>query len=288
MSSIPPLRCFFCKHLNPAGAVFCNECGKQLTLQPCARCGAINDRAARKCHACGCELALPAAPVPDALLAPAGLDKELAGSTSNDGGVAGLDALQAAGDLTQSPPEQQPVNEPVSAEGDATSLLWRKRHDGGVDKTVSSATGVTATTRPERRWLLVPAALLLALLINLAYVHFYSGPPEQLSQQQGKKQLAPDAAGTPEPEGSRPPAVASQADPALKPADTVQKNASGADGLEKAPSGEPPADGAALAGRPLPATDDEVKARQVPPIFKECPQAVATLGFCNQGTRQEQ
>ncbi|MEO6321379.1 MAG: zinc ribbon domain-containing protein [Polaromonas sp.] len=285
MSSIPPLRCFFCNHLNPSGAVFCNECGNQLTLQPCERCGAINDRDARKCHKCGSELALPAAPVPDALIAPAMVDNELAGSTLNDAVAAEQDAMHPARDLIQSGPEPELVNDLVSSEGDANPLLWRKQV--GVDEAVSSATGVTAT-RPVRQWLAVSAALLLVLVIGFAYLHFYSGQPEQLSQQAGEKQLTPDASGTPQSEGSRPPAVASQAESALRPADTVQKNASSADGLEKAPSRETPADGAALAGRPLPATDDEVTVRQIPPIFKECPQAVATLGLCNQGTRQEQ
>ena len=65
MSSIFTLQCLFCKHLNPAGAIFCNECGTQLDMQPCEQCGAIDARDAKNCHKCGAEFPLPAIPVPD-------------------------------------------------------------------------------------------------------------------------------------------------------------------------------------------------------------------------------
>lgn len=62
MSSIPSIQCLFCKHLNPAGAIFCNECGTQLNVQPCDHCGAIDAREARNCHKCGAEFPLQATP----------------------------------------------------------------------------------------------------------------------------------------------------------------------------------------------------------------------------------
>ncbi len=46
-------QCFFCKHLNPAGAKFCNDCGSPLHLKPCSECEAINDQAATNCYRCG-------------------------------------------------------------------------------------------------------------------------------------------------------------------------------------------------------------------------------------------
>lgn len=64
MSSIFSLQCLFCKHLNPAGAIFCNECGTQLNMQPCEQCGAIDARDARNCHKCGTEFPLAAATEP--------------------------------------------------------------------------------------------------------------------------------------------------------------------------------------------------------------------------------
>ncbi len=49
--------CRFCRHGNPDGAKFCNECGSQLSLAPCPSCEAINDRDASTCHQCGAALA---------------------------------------------------------------------------------------------------------------------------------------------------------------------------------------------------------------------------------------
>jgi hypothetical protein len=45
--------CRFCRHVNPAGAKFCNECGSPLHLRPCPSCEAITDAAAQACHQCG-------------------------------------------------------------------------------------------------------------------------------------------------------------------------------------------------------------------------------------------
>lgn len=61
MSPLPYLQCLFCNHLNPAGASFCNNCGSELHLQPCDRCGALNKRTEKGCHKCGASFTLPAA-----------------------------------------------------------------------------------------------------------------------------------------------------------------------------------------------------------------------------------
>lgn len=62
MPSNQALQCLFCKHPNPAGSSFCNDCGSQLDLQPCEQCGAIDNRSAMHCHKCHTEFTLPVAP----------------------------------------------------------------------------------------------------------------------------------------------------------------------------------------------------------------------------------
>ena len=50
-------QCPFCKHINPASAKFCSDCGSPLHLKPCPKCEAVNDWAATNCHSCGDEFA---------------------------------------------------------------------------------------------------------------------------------------------------------------------------------------------------------------------------------------
>jgi len=54
---MPSINCSFCDHANPSDAKFCNECGADLGLRPCAQCEAINDVKATSCHHCGALLA---------------------------------------------------------------------------------------------------------------------------------------------------------------------------------------------------------------------------------------
>lgn len=241
MSSTPPLQCLFCKHLNPADAIFCNACGTQLNLQPCKRCGAIDDRAAKKCYKCGASLTLPVQPEAESLLAPAILGKELASSTLSDAGPAStLPTLptQPTHDLAGAPPESQ----------------W-------AAQTRFSETGAKAT-RSRRRWLVAIAVLLLALAIDTVSVYSYYGEPEQLAQTEIEKtevvkQAVPEVPVEPKPDGLTPQDPVMPVDAALKPEDTASK----------------------VATRP------EVS-EKVPPVFNECPQAVATLGLCNAPTNE--
>ena len=62
MSKIPPLRCLFCNHRNPASARYCSDCAAELHLQPCNQCGAIDNRTATTCYKCGAQFNVPAAP----------------------------------------------------------------------------------------------------------------------------------------------------------------------------------------------------------------------------------
>jgi hypothetical protein len=58
---VPPPRCSFCDHENPAGASYCNECGSPLHLALC-RCGAVNDLTDTQCYRCGAAVPGPATP----------------------------------------------------------------------------------------------------------------------------------------------------------------------------------------------------------------------------------
>ena len=44
--------CRFCEHENRADAKFCSECGAQLNLLACPRCGAVSDITAESCYQC--------------------------------------------------------------------------------------------------------------------------------------------------------------------------------------------------------------------------------------------
>jgi ribosomal protein L40E len=267
MPSTAPLQCLFCKHLNPAEAIFCNECGTQLNLQPCKRCGAIDDRAAEKCYKCGASFTLPAQPEPESLLAPAIRGKELASSTLSDAGPAGTLPTQPTHGLSDVPSE----------------LLW-------ATQTGSSKTDANAT-RTRRRWLAAIAVLLLALAIDLVFVYFYYGEPEQLAQTEIEKtevikQAVQEVPGEPKPVGPTPQDAVMPVAAALKPEDTATLPATRPQVPVNVPSRAPPKPVAALAVRPLPATTAPVKIRQDPPVFKECPQALATLGLCNAPTNE--
>jgi len=58
--SMVPSHCYFCDHVNPTGAKFCNNCGAPLQVRPCSRCDAVNDQTAKSCYKCGMELSAPA------------------------------------------------------------------------------------------------------------------------------------------------------------------------------------------------------------------------------------
>ena len=263
MSSIVPLRCLLCKHLNPADAVFCNKCGTQLDLQACGRCGALNERVAQNCSQCGARLTVPAQPEPGSLLAPATSVKEATPAAPDDAAGAGPEAAPPRHDLAHSPPETQAVDDTFLSEMDAASLMWRKLEERTPDP---AGLPEVAATRSRRRWLMLGAALLLALVVNFVYVYVRDQQPEQAEQKaaQGERQAAPDVPGAPAPAGAAPSPAEARVDSAL----TLE---TGNDGLEK-PSSPAQAD---------------VQTRQAPPQFTDCPPAVAALGLCNPDTKQE-
>ena len=276
MPSIPSFQCFSCRHINPVGAVFCSDCGKQLTMQPCPQCGALSTRGARNCDKCGASLTPPAAPGRDFLLAQA----QVTAPTHKDAGAAISKAARPNPDPGHSWSEPQPLEEPLSAEMGEPSLLWQKHQAGRVNETMLYETGA------RRRMRVAAAASLLMLGTFVLWVHFY-GPPVQLAQKQGKKQTAADLPGAPQLGAATSSTMPAQMNYGLKPTGTLPISAIGAAGLENAPSPASHQVVIELILPPLSATDAEVNTRQDPSIARECPQAVATLGLCNQLTKQE-
>lgn len=264
MSSIVPLRCLLCKHLNPADAVFCNKCGTQLDLQACGRCGALNERVAQNCSQCGARLTVPATPEPGALLAPFMPVKEAIPPAPGDAAVAAPEAAQPRRDRAHAPPETQAADDALLSEMDAASLMWRKLEERKPDP-VASAGAAAARVRSRRRWLMLGAALLLALVVNFVFVYFRDDQPEQLEQKaaQGERPAPAEVAPSP---------AAARVESALTPE-------TGNDGLEKPPSPARPDAGTAAQA--------DVPTRQAPAPFTDCPPAVAALGLCNPDTKQE-
>ena len=170
MTSIPSLPCLFCKHPNPAGAIFCNVCGTQLNMQPCDRCGAIDARDARNCYKCGGEF-----PVLDAL-EPAPLPE-----------VPPLDTLAHAPDGT----------DPVA---------WSP---GPVSQDTGALPLNTAVSARKRRWTTAAVTLSLALIAGASLFYFNRGRPELITQQPVLKQPLSPAQVKPLPAQATEPGVAS-------------------------------------------------------------------------------
>src|SRR3954452_14299032 len=49
---MPSVSCSRCRHANPPGAKFCNECGCATRSKPCERCGSLNALDAQNCRRC--------------------------------------------------------------------------------------------------------------------------------------------------------------------------------------------------------------------------------------------
>lgn len=263
MSQIPSLQCLFCQHLNLADAISCDDCGGQLNLQPCERCDAVDSRTATNCYKCGAEFSLPATSGHDLLHTPAIVDKEPFYPTSIDSGVEGSEAARPNHGLIYPHPEKQPVDEVLSPETSATA------------------------TRSRRGAPVAILAILLLLITAAVSFYLYRGQPAQSAQTQGQKQAVTDVSGTPKRGESAPSTGVAGMDAALKPVNTVQTPASGVNKPGKTLSLTPSSADAALAARPLPATDAEIKTLQDLSIVEKCPPAVATLGLCNPDTQQE-
>lgn len=260
---MPSLQCLFCQHLNPSDVDYCNSCDGQLNLQPCDRCGAVDLRTATNCYKCGAEFSLPVVQGLDFPLPPAIVDKELTRPTSTDPGVADSETEHLIPRLIYSHPERQAVDEVPSPETSATAAKLRRGTPVAI------------------------LAILLLLITTAVAVYLYRGHTAQAARTQVQKQVINDVSGARKPGESVPSNGASGMDAALKPMDTVQTSPASANKSKKTASLKPPGADAALAARPLPATDGEIKTLQDLSAVGKCPPAVATLGLCNPDTQQE-
>lgn len=252
MSFIPPLQCLFCRHPNPAGANFCNDCGSQLNLQPCGQCGAIDDRAAKICYKCGAGFSVPAA---------LGLDTPFA-PTINEAAVT-FPALN---------------NAKVATEQDAPS----------VDGTISINAGVSPT-RPRGRMRMALPVLLLVLLS--ASFYFYGGFSAQLSPKQylAPATSATSAiSAAPMPARSTGNAATARLEPELVQTSRRPQIAAGTIDLDRAPSMvAPPVAGTKASSGPALGAESKAQSRQHSPGVEDCPPAVATLGLCSSNPKQK-
>lgn len=253
MSSLPPVQCLLCSHLNPAGVRFCNDCGAQLHLQPCEQCGVMNKRNASKCYKCGAGFTLPPAP-----------------------------AVKPASEVFYNQLARPVLSDVVLAK---ERTLVPKPLARQVDATVASTAG--ATTGSERSWWLASLVILLATVGMSGYYYFV--PSAAVPKTQGAILADSHLSGTPIAGGATPSTVTPQNDAAPVPGNTTSTPASGASGLDKALALGLPGPGPAMTVRSSSPTDVQATTGQdPPPLFKECPPAVAALGFCNPGTKHEE
>lgn len=267
MSSTPLLQCLFCNHLNPGGASFCNDCGSPLHLRPCGRCGAIDKRDAEACYKCGEEFSLSAmleivaqpganeiraesaTPGYNLALAPTILDNRRALSALNDDDItSGRTSL------------------PESAAVILSELSQGFRP--GSNENLAEVVGAV-----------VPKAVFR----NDDPVHISGGLLH--SDEKGSTGRAATLTGS---QRLRRVAVSVALLAAL--AFSVyyyHEQSTQLAGNQNVKQLSPPLSGAATIVRPLPANDADMKPRQEPPIIKECSEAVAALGLCSPGTKQE-
>jgi ribosomal protein L40E len=266
MSTTPTLQCLFCNHLNPGGASFCNDCGSQMHLQPCDRCGAINKRTAKSCHKCDSSFTLPGTSAHGPALAPEpeglhGQTERRATSTQLEESVTGF-ANTASPDQIGMTEETPQFYQLVTPQGDVQDI----RSKG----------------RPA--WRLKALASVIAVSALAAYYykpHLKPAAKEQLVE--SPAQSAP----------TTPVAVMTAAPTIAPPSDITQSHTSPAatrDTSKVSPDRTiamaPP--GAGPATPPiLPPPMADTQARPTPPLLRECPEAVATLGICSQSTNPE-
>jgi hypothetical protein len=104
---MPSSSCRFCRHANPPGAKFCNECGAPLHLRPCSHCEAVTDASAGTCHQCGA--AFDAEDAPSIVAATAHAATNEAASS----------VPQTHSDRTQPSPRDSAARPRISVRGDA-------------------------------------------------------------------------------------------------------------------------------------------------------------------------
>ncbi|MBU3996845.1 zinc ribbon domain-containing protein [Rhodoferax sp.] len=242
------MQCLFCKHLNPAGASFCNDCGSQLNLQPCGQCGAIDDRAAKHCYKCGADFSLPAA--------------------------SGLEAQ-----FTPVSPETEPTYPALIG-----ANVAQQQAAPSVVETVSTDAG-TSPTGAQRAMRVTLPVLLLALMAASFYL--YSRPSAQLPRSQDLPRAAPIVSAAPTPAETTEIAPAARSEPKLAQTGQRPQIAASTVDLDKTPPVAAPVVGTRRRSGPALVAVPEAQSRQDSLVIEDCPPAVATLGLCNPTPKKE-
>jgi ribosomal protein L40E len=162
-------QCFFCKHLNPTGAKFCNDCGSPLHLKPCSECEAINDQAATNCYRCGKDHPVLNSTVEaPAMSAPSSATESIDVPSRNHDDVTAQECEPCVEiDTREARSPDEDKRPPLSGDTDAASLAEPSRR---------SVPGRRRTTRAAAAGL--PSAALLAVLgVSAFYAYLH---PSQL------------------------------------------------------------------------------------------------------------
>lgn len=253
MSSPPPLQCLFCNHLNPGGASFCNDCGSQMHLQPCDRCGAINKRTAKHCHKCESSFTLPGATGPEA-------ERRLSSPLLEESttGFANTASPDHAG-MTDQPPQFYQLVTPQN-----------------------EVQNIRAKTRSAWR----PKALAAVVAASALAAYFYWPQQKPVVNEPVATAPVQEAPPTAVSAVVAAPAIAQPMEAASSHATTAPPRATIKSTPDKTIAMAPP--GAGPAPQPvLPTTMADTTARPMPSLLKECPDAVAALGVCNPGAKPE-
>jgi len=149
-------QCFFCSHLNPHNARYCNACAAEMYLRPCPRCEAVNDRDAERCRFCQAEL-------PPAAARPAGDSSAVSSYSTTHGEVPRVDgAVPDCGPDSAGPVMMEPLSEAAL------------RQHGEVGRPQPERRGAEPSAAPRRpvrddwrfgepRWVVIVAALVIAV-----------------------------------------------------------------------------------------------------------------------------
>jgi hypothetical protein len=267
--------CRFCAHANPKGARFCNECGSQIDLMPCARCDAVNRADASVCHECGTVLAIPREPPPAVFE-----------STDSDAAIA-----------TNASAEEPAASPPVAT---APALAQRRQTDRRGD--------VGERAKPRR----AQAAGLLALGFAIASGAYWAHRPLLAPDDSSVQRGVPTTTTLPTRTSVEPATVASESAPADSAAsldDAPIEHPPPQASTEEAPTetfSQPAATvdvapptrsvtSTAEAGAPKTATRRASEAPSPAPSFpprasspgeRACTEAVAALGLCDSPERR--
>lgn len=173
--------CSFCRHVNPVGAKFCNDCGSPLHLQPCPECNAITDLTAAECYLCGAALHPPASAHPAADLAAI---SEIEVKAAED---AAASAVAAAGSTARLAERLQAASAGTDPPASLSSSSGKTEAGEHPPPPVASAPAASPVEHsPGGKWILGPsrraayaAAVGCALIAGLLVSgHFYGLTPE--------------------------------------------------------------------------------------------------------------